>query len=1110
MSLGWFAIGASGDITLTNVNVDNGTLFVDKDNDRVGIRTNAPSGVLQIGSPVVQGVNPLNPLSDSGITIMVAKSTTPLVSGSSDLSGTMWINSTAPYAPNRGASVVLGGRANDNQHLTFGRISGVHDNNSNDPSGDLVMETTVGGQIRERFRIKSTGRVGFGIQNPEGGLHLNTDIICTGLRNKGFRRDVANGELITPGSSVKVPHDSYVTALNPSGTQGGWLYRIDGSGLKYIYGSVVEPTTGDCYVVGSFGGTLEFYDPGQSTPRSAPKFTSGVGLMGFVAKFNESGNFQWAARIDTPGINDWGMGITFVGSSVFIAGAFAVGGTFTAFNQGTAGVAFTTTLTNNGGGHTGFIVKYSTAGAVQAVAKIDGTGNVVLTCAQGYSTNTVYIGGYHNTSGNLTAFNSAGVAVSTAPATTGSFEAFACRYDTNLVPQWIVVIHSPGEDLVDYPSRGIDVDNEGNLYVAGYVSGNTTFRNANGTNGATTLTLPVGSSRMGFLAKFSGSGVFDWAVKITSNIFAVARSVSVTPNGLVYVIGDFLGTASFRDNGDSGPVKSTQQSRPNSPLTDTRIGFLARYSITGTHTWSTKIQTSSLGTDKTLRMIACDNDTFDNCYVAFHSVVTNLSVSSSVNVFQRNSPVQAGVLKTTSTLTYHALSGLGGVMGLASFNSDGKVLYVTKVDSSNLEEVGSLFVYQRSGGDQYPRIILSGWTFGRELTITDPVGNVYRYLTGLPNQGGTTNTSFIAHLPSLSTYVLEYPSETEITRKFINVTPGRSFIIPYFDQFNDLESAFTKGIFEAPPSTSIEISFISPSSWIIASNQPSFLTSFQGNVGIGVALPSNLFEVEGNAAFAGNVGIGTKSTEARLSVFVNGADNAYAAIVEQTNPLANGLSVVASSTTNTQKAMNVRTNNVDALIVQGDGVVSVPGTLTASNLTLTGNLNLTLATVIGVFPPGVIMIWIMETAPAGGWLVCYGQEESSTTYPGLSETLGNKFGTPSGPGLFRLPDLRGRFLLGHSPIGGIHPTLLGAPHFYENSNLVGNKGGDQLHTLTIPEMPAHDHNLFTLDNNRAGPGGFDDGSQGITGSQKFTALNGGNQPHNNMPPYMVMNYIIKT
>ena len=98
------------------------------------------------------------------------------------------------------------------------------------------------------------------------------------------------------------------------------------------------------------------------------------------------------------------------------------------------------------------------------------------------------------------------------------------------------------------------------------------------------------------------------------------------------------------------------------------------------------------------------------------------------------------------------------------------------------------------------------------------------------------------------------------------------------------------------------------------------------------------------------------------------------------------------------------------------------------------------------------------------------------------------------------PDLRGRFILGSGQGSGL------------TNRSTGQTGGTETHTLTIDEMPTHSH--FHWDTRKAG------GSDGNTSAAAAwndnqvyggpTDTTGGNKPHNIMPPYYVLAYIIKT
>lgn len=148
-------------------------------------------------------------------------------------------------------------------------------------------------------------------------------------------------------------------------------------------------------------------------------------------------------------------------------------------------------------------------------------------------------------------------------------------------------------------------------------------------------------------------------------------------------------------------------------------------------------------------------------------------------------------------------------------------------------------------------------------------------------------------------------------------------------------------------------------------------------------------------------------------------------------------------------------------------------------------------------PVGAIMPFGSDTIP-DNWLLCNGQAVSRTDYQELFNTIGITYGSGDGFTTFNLPDLQGKIPVGLDENDTDFDTL-------------GNTGGEKEHTLTINEMPNHKHEIKY----QTSIGGFFEtvaaGSSRSNVGESTLGINGtgGGQPHNNLQPYIVQNYIIK-
>ena len=130
-----------------------------------------------------------------------------------------------------------------------------------------------------------------------------------------------------------------------------------------------------------------------------------------------------------------------------------------------------------------------------------------------------------------------------------------------------------------------------------------------------------------------------------------------------------------------------------------------------------------------------------------------------------------------------------------------------------------------------------------------------------------------------------------------------------------------------------------------------------------------------------------------------------------------------------------------------------------------------------------------------GFLLCDGSAVSRETYSLLFAEVGTTYGAGDGSTTFNLPDLRGRVIAGQQSNQAEFADL-------------GQSGGEIEHTLTVGEMPAHSHSegtaMATLIN-----GGVEAPAPASLPAFGSTGSTGGGGSHNNLQPYLVLQFGIK-
>lgn len=199
---------------------------------------------------------------------------------------------------------------------------------------------------------------------------------------------------------------------------------------------------------------------------------------------------------------------------------------------------------------------------------------------------------------------------------------------------------------------------------------------------------------------------------------------------------------------------------------------------------------------------------------------------------------------------------------------------------------------------------------------------------------------------------------------------------------------------------------------------------------------------------------------------------------------------------NAEVSIQSANNENIKLKVTGTGVVNVEGPLVADTICQrhpVGSYSL-------LVPTGSVSAYAGVSTP-GGWLLCDGSAVSRSTFSVLYNIIGNTYGNGNGTTTFNLPNLKGRVVVG----------LDGAQTEF---NSLGETGGENYHTLTVGEMPSHTHNSIIQNGIQYNDTYFASATGSTSSADEpttttSTSATGGGGAHNNLQPYMALNYIIK-
>lgn len=294
---------------------------------------------------------------------------------------------------------------------------------------------------------------------------------------------------------------------------------------------------------------------------------------------------------------------------------------------------------------------------------------------------------------------------------------------------------------------------------------------------------------------------------------------------------------------------------------------------------------------------------------------------------------------------------------------------------------------------------------------------------------------------------------------------------------------------------------------------------------------------------------GLSQADDHLRLIKNTIKNTFPNVTGAVDATHNELSILDGDTTATATTLA----DADRLVVNDNGTMAqvalsdlktyltanlpitsamiTDGTITSGDI---GDAQVTqakLAADVIPIPAGSLIPFAGSTAP-NGYLLCFGQLVSRTTYSDLFAAIGVTYGAGDGSTTFQLPDVRGRVISGFDAMGGNAASRLTSV-----GTALGDAGGSETHVLTEAELAAHRH-LLVKQGSRGATGGTvaltDSNSiirysidpdysqpqenatsyslEGLSGDADIgrSSETGSNSPHANVQPTIMLNYIIKT
>ncbi len=404
--------------------------------------------------------------------------------------GNDWANSVAVS----GTEVYITGRFEETAN--FNTPSAIGDNEIVSEGGVDVFLAKYNSNGEFQWAKRSGGGgddFGYGVAVSGTDVYVSGTI--AGTANFNTPSAAGTNEIVAAGYN-----DTFLAKYNNNGYF-HWARRAGGLGSTSVSFRITVNNF-DVYIAGFFTGIVNFNNPSES---GSNEIVSLGDMDVFLAKYNSSGNFQWARRAGSAGLDEaWGIAVD--DTDVYVSGIFS--GTA---NFNTPSANGSNEITSMGG-HDIFIAKYNKNGNFQWARRAGGADYETAYYGVAINESRLYItGGFRGTANfNTPSLNGINEIISA-----GDRDIFLAMYDDEGSFKWAIRAGGEGSDM----SWGIALNGD-DIYITGAFSQTANFNNpsASGSNEITSL----GVSDV-FLAKYNGENIVNL-------IYNYKQTISIFPN----------------------------------------------------------------------------------------------------------------------------------------------------------------------------------------------------------------------------------------------------------------------------------------------------------------------------------------------------------------------------------------------------------------------------------------------------------------------------------------------------------------------------------------------------------------------------------------------------